>query len=165
MNKIKDILYDKNDILVALLIVAIAALVIYTRIEVIMDYPQIQAAAAESSSQAETKDKTSAQKNEQNAAGENESDKTVASEKQVNGTDSKSAEQTNAPSGIVSINIPAGSTLDSIAQQLLDNGLISDKTAFINHMVGLGLDTKVKCGTFQIPGGSSTDEIAAILTK
>lgn len=62
MNKIKDILYDKNDILVALLIVAIAALVIYTRIEVIMDYPQIQAAAAESSSQAETKDKTSAQK-------------------------------------------------------------------------------------------------------
>lgn len=97
MNKIKDILYDKNDILVALLIVAIAALVIYTRIEVIMDYPQIQAAAAESSSQAETKDKTSAQKNEQDAAGENESDKTAASEKQVNGTDSESAEQTNAP--------------------------------------------------------------------
>ena len=40
MNKIKDILYNKSDILIAILILAIAALIIFWRLGVILEYPK-----------------------------------------------------------------------------------------------------------------------------
>ena len=40
MNKIKDIIYDKSDILVAILILAIAALIIVWRLGIILEYPK-----------------------------------------------------------------------------------------------------------------------------
>ena len=40
MKKLKDFFYDKNDIFVVLIIVAIAAFVIYTSINSIMSYPE-----------------------------------------------------------------------------------------------------------------------------
>ena len=40
MEKIKDFFYNKNDILVALLILVIAAAVIVFRIDAIMEYPK-----------------------------------------------------------------------------------------------------------------------------
>lgn len=40
MEKIKDFIYDKNDILVALLILVLAALLIMWQMDVIMDYPE-----------------------------------------------------------------------------------------------------------------------------
>jgi multidrug resistance efflux pump len=42
MNKFKDFLYDKNDIMVALVILIVAAVVIFFRINAIMDYPSTQ---------------------------------------------------------------------------------------------------------------------------
>ena len=57
MRKIKDFFYDKNDIIIVLIILAAAAFIIYTRIGVIMDYPEQlarEAAAAESQQQEET---------------------------------------------------------------------------------------------------------------
>lgn len=39
MKSFKDVLYDKNDILVAIIILIIAAAVIFFRINAIMDYP------------------------------------------------------------------------------------------------------------------------------
>ena len=50
MNKIKDFFYDKNDIIVVLVILAVAGFIIYTRIGAIMEYPEVlaeQAAATE----------------------------------------------------------------------------------------------------------------------
>ena len=40
MNKIKDIIYDKSDILVAILILALAALIIVWRLGIILEYPK-----------------------------------------------------------------------------------------------------------------------------
>ena len=40
MKKLKDFFYNKNDILVVLIILAAAAFIIYTRIGVILDYPE-----------------------------------------------------------------------------------------------------------------------------
>lgn len=39
MDKLKNFIYDKNDIIVTLIILMIAAVIIYFRIGVIMDYP------------------------------------------------------------------------------------------------------------------------------
>jgi len=48
MNKIKNFLYNKNDIIVALIILVIAAAIIYFRINAIMDYPQTLANQSQS---------------------------------------------------------------------------------------------------------------------
>ncbi len=40
MNKIKDIIYNKSDIIIALLILAIAALIIFWRLGIILQYPK-----------------------------------------------------------------------------------------------------------------------------
>ena len=40
MKKLKDLIYDTNDIIIALLILAVAALIIVWRMNVIMDYPK-----------------------------------------------------------------------------------------------------------------------------
>ena len=40
MNKIKDFFYNKNDIIIVLIILIAAGLIIYTRISAIMDYPE-----------------------------------------------------------------------------------------------------------------------------
>lgn len=39
MKSLKDIIYDKSDIVVALLILLIAAAIIINRVDAIMDYP------------------------------------------------------------------------------------------------------------------------------
>ena len=46
MNRIKDFFYNKNDVIVALIILAAAAFIIYTRIDAIMAYPETLADAA-----------------------------------------------------------------------------------------------------------------------
>ena len=40
MEKIKDFIYDKNDILVALLVLVLAAFLFCWRMDVIMEYPE-----------------------------------------------------------------------------------------------------------------------------
>ena len=40
MNKIKDLIYNKSDILIALLILAVAALIIMWRLGIILEYPK-----------------------------------------------------------------------------------------------------------------------------
>lgn len=50
MKRIKDFFYNKNDIIIVLIILAVAAFIIYTRIDSIMEYPEKlakQAAATE----------------------------------------------------------------------------------------------------------------------
>lgn len=42
MEKLKDFFYNKNDVIIALLILACAAAIIYFRIRAIMAYPQQQ---------------------------------------------------------------------------------------------------------------------------
>ncbi len=49
MNRIKDFIYDKNDLLVALMIVALATFIIVLRVDVIMAYPSSSGTVTDSS--------------------------------------------------------------------------------------------------------------------
>ena len=67
MKKLKDFLYNKNDIIIVLLIVAVAAFIIYTRIGVIMDYPEKlakEAAATETAAVTQTEEEQDAEDSE-----------------------------------------------------------------------------------------------------
>lgn len=65
----------------------------------------------------------------------------------------------------ITFNIPSGSFPNKIAEILLENGLIDDKTVFLNRCSELKLDTKLKAGDFTIKKGTSLDEIIKTLAK
>ncbi|MDD4583341.1 MAG: hypothetical protein PHR60_04035 [Eubacteriales bacterium] len=145
MNRLKDILYDKNDLLVALVILAIAGFVIYSRINVIMGYPGtlVAQAGAESPPVAEQID---------------ESDDADQQTDETNETDEPEIKQ-------VSINILYGATGNSIAQLLIDNGLIQTKEEFYDAVAAAGADTRLQAGNFKIPSNATPAEIIAIITN
>ena len=168
MNKFKDILYDKNDILVILVILAIAALVISNRIDAIMAYPQTVLAQDETGKKEpilssdlteidgtdDLKD-TNQQPNKENPADAPSNDK--------NGANS---DQTPAdPSNVnYSVYIESGSTGSKIAQTLTDCGAIKDKNEFYDAVSSANAESKLKAGNFIIPQGSTPAQIVQILT-
>ena len=62
MKKLKDFFYNKNDIIIVLIILAVAALIIYTRIGAIMDYPAKLAKQAAATAETTTTEPASAEK-------------------------------------------------------------------------------------------------------
>ena len=59
MRKIKDFFYNKNDIIIVLIILAVAAFIIYTRIGALMDYPEKLAREAAATQTEKTTESTS----------------------------------------------------------------------------------------------------------
>lgn len=66
---------------------------------------------------------------------------------------------------IATINIPEGSFPSSIGDILLNSNLIDDKNAFLDRSVELGLDTRLRSGTFEIEVGTSLDNVIKIIAN
>ena len=77
----------------------------------------------------------------------------------------KPAASASTSSGERNITIAAGSSASSIASSLKTQGLISDSQAFLNKIVEMKKETKLKAGSFTIPAGASMEQIINILTK
>lgn len=172
MKKIKDIFYDLNDILVALIIVALAAFVILSNINSILNYPT---AIAENIKTPDVKTPTHYADNppvagddrnttgegiDQNAAGSEGKDKNATgSAVDQKGTDGgKKAEN-------YSVYINSGSTGQQIADILISVGLFKDRQEFYTAVTAAGADGKLKAGNFIIPSNSTPAEVVQIITK
>lgn len=179
MKKLKDIFYDLNDIMVALIIVAVAALVIVTNIDTILAYPsdliggnptteedtptnyaenppigdQGDADATDTTGSAVGKDTTGA-----GLLTGSTSVGGVTEPKDPGNTDSKKVEN-------YSVYIAPGSTGDQIADLMIGVGLFKDRQQFNNAVTAAGKDGKLKAGTFIIPSNATTAEVIAIITK
>lgn len=134
MKKLKDFFYDKNDIIIVLLIVAIAALIIYTRIDSIMSYPAEYASKAAATEKKETTEITQAP----------ETEETVGED--------------------VTIVIEDSDTSSAVADKLYEAGLIDSAEDFESFVSSAGKSDAIQSGTFQIPSGSSHEEILDIIT-
>lgn len=182
MNKIKDFIYDKNDLLVALAIVALAALIIVFRVDTIMAYP---------SSKGESKPPVSEVKppiNEDTSMGgsiedddqdqdldqegdDQEGEAGQGGEQEGQENDDQSQGEETPPDnkvegeGLVSIYIESGSTGSDIARLLVNAGLVETREDFYNAVREAGADTKLKAGNFKIPAKASPSEIVQIITK
>lgn len=137
MNKIKDFFYNKNDIIIVLIILLAAALIIYTRIDAIMAYPE---QLAQEAAQQEASD---AEKEEASAA----------------------KESSEAAASAVSVTLTDEDTPDTIADKLYEAGVISSDTEFAEFVTDSGREDEIKAGTFQINTGSSNEEILDIITN
>ena len=138
MNKIKDFFYNKNDIIIVLIILIAAGLIIYTRINAIMDYPE-----------------TFAQQTTQ--AAETKESKAAAS--------SEAASQSSSASDTVSISILSSDSTIAVAQKLYQAGLVDSDTEFQSYISNMGKENSLKSGTFQIPKNATDEQILSIIAN
>lgn len=186
MNKLKDFFYNHNDIAIACVIVIIAAFVIVTRVDILMDYPAKAAADAIAKAEAELPSDPDIPVGELrdpeldpgvDLGGDDpvEGNDPVQDEPEPPVTDEPPVDEPEPPvdepeppvpdNTPVTITIPSGSTGADVAEALLKAGLISDKNDFYTKVVEMEADTKLQAGTFEIPKGSSLEEIVNILTR
>lgn len=141
MNKIKDFFYNKNDIIIVLIILIAAGLIIYTRINAIMDYPEVLA-----QKNAKAQQTTQAAETKEQAAASSESSAATSAE---------------------TVEITLSDSDDSIAAatKCYEAGLVSSDTEFQSYISEMGKEDALKSGTFQIPKGSSDAQILAIIAN
>ncbi len=175
MNKLKDIIYDKNDLLIALVILLCASFVIYEKIDVIMDYPSSLGAqtlteqkevAVDYTGTTEDTDETNASTDQENTDSSSDQDKKAATEdsSKPESNSSDNADNKTQPEKFT-LTIDYGATGSQIAQDLVDSGLLNSKQEFYDAVNKAGADTRLQAGSFNIPVGSTPDEIISIITE
>lgn len=178
MKKLKDFIYDKNDIIIAALILIVAALIIAWRLNVILEYPKQLINADGDTNIEEPADNSGTQTNEDNNGKDNADD---------NGSGSGNAADNTGNGGTVAGNgdgttgeTPAatqlwvdgklskdvevdvtGTTASAAIQCLVDAGLFADYAEYQSACEGQGLDhEKVSAGTFTFAKDSTKAQIA-----
>ncbi len=143
MRKIKDFFYDKNDILIVLIIVAAAAFIIYTRIDAIMEYPEKAAQAVQEAEISSVEQESS-----------------VPEEDPDKKTDKNDELGSNTT---ISITITDSDTSVSVSERLAEAGLVSSAEEFETFIANNDKSGSLQTGTFEIPSGSSDEEILNII--
>ncbi len=163
MNRIKDFIYDKNDVIIAALIIIVAALIIAWRMNVILQYPK-ELITPESDIQTEMPidGQGSASDTDSDAAG---SDSDSDSDAEAN--NDNSLPQTTAElwtEGRLTQNVEVtvdGATASAAIQCLIDKELFTDYAEYQALCDTLGLNhEKVSAGTFTFEKGSTKEQVA-----
>jgi len=170
MKKIRDFIYDYNDIFVALLIIAVAAIVIVWRVNSIMDYPNYVAEKGGNNAPTQSAqvnlddvDLTPGQVDEGlNANPEDTSPEDGEEPAEGSETaETPATSETPKPSG--TFEVPKGSSADKVGTLLVQAGYISSKEEFMSAISGK--ETRIQAGKFTIPEGATAAQIADIITK
>lgn len=146
----RDFLYNKNDIIIVLLILAAAAFVIYDRMDAIMSYEPVPAAEQQVEAEAE---------------GEASAD--AAADEQTADADAEGADEDNADAAkeFVSIKISDASTLSEVAETLESKGLVKSADDFVKYAEDKGKASSIITGTYKIAKGTSQKAILEAITK
>ena len=141
MNKLKDIFYDKNDILVAVVILIIAALVILWRVDAIMAYPQTLVASA---------------------AGNED----IGADNTPSGTDTtgSAVSDPNGTSGSAIDNIEICAIYVNYGESL-DVGLVGSTDEFMTAVNSMGAGGAIQAGQHHIPSNVTPEELVQYLMQ
>lgn len=169
--KLKDLLYEISDILLALVIIFFMSTTIAWQVTDSLASSKVKDTNLNKSIETEEVNKeaqdTSA-KVETNLpiANEEKEETTSPSTDESNTQSEEVAEETVAPTPepkpqptVVHIEIPSGTSGMGIAKILKGKGLIEDTTQFINRLEALKMASKLKSGTFDIQTNSSLDDV------
>lgn len=146
MNKLKDIIYDKSDILVALIIISIAGLVIFSRIDAILSYPEIFASNLKPAEVSESAISSGVDSTSPSAA--------------VNGANSDIDEIE-----MLAIYVNYGESLQTIAEKFVAVGLFSTTEEFLTAIEEADVQTQIKTGNFIIPSNATHEEVIETIIK
>ncbi|MDR3072478.1 MAG: hypothetical protein LBU41_03200 [Clostridiales Family XIII bacterium] len=140
----RNFIYNKSDLMVALGIILVATILILTRVHSIMNY---QAPVPPSTPK----------------SGTEESVDPATTETPSESTGSGSSSSTSGKT--IELTILSGESAYSIAESLVEAKLIKDTTVFLESVQAMGFDTSLKPGTFEIPSDATVEEIIVILTS
>ncbi|MCL1983439.1 MAG: hypothetical protein FWG53_10205 [Clostridiales bacterium] len=186
MNRLKDLLYDSNDILVALLVLCCAAMIITTRVNALMTYPEktiLEQKSRSTNSQANEpgdnvvivsgdEDVASADwPDDIDAATLSDGAGTGADADAGTGTDADADADTGAatqPDNVqhsaFSLYIAYGESMNQVGKDLVALGFFDDTQDFFNCLDSHNAALRVQTGNFVIPAGSTKDDIIRIIT-
>ena len=154
LDKIKDILYDGTEYILMIAIIAVVALVINWRLDGLF------------AMNADNSDKQVALDNgsivdDYNEYVKNTEDETPEEEEEIEDNE----KDAKIEKVVINITIPSGALPNEIASILVSKGLVESKSEFIDKVVEMGVEKKLKSGTFKIAKGSSLEEIVNIISK
>ena len=155
----RDFFYNKGDVLIAILIILVAAFVIYMRVGVVLDY------SASGEREGKLLPMPSFFSGLIGRESPDDTEKGQTSGQTVVPPDQSETPPVQPPSApaAAQITVVAGDAASTIADKLFDAGAISDKQAFLSEVIAEGADSKLKTGTFTIPAGATYKEIIKIL--
>lgn len=164
MEKIKDILHDFNDVFIALIIGVLMFGVVAWNLGDWFDKDNIASAIDTVPSVGDS----DTDRKPEEAIDEVQEEEIVESEASDEKPEKTPEEPATEPIQVVvvdnkEITIPSGTPGSGIARILLENGLIDNSQEFIQVVEGLNLASKLKSGTFQIPGTATLEDIAKII--
>ncbi|MGE9896092.1 hypothetical protein ACQQ97_04190 [Anaerovoracaceae bacterium SGI.195] len=182
MRHLREFIYDKSDILVALVILIIAGLLIFWRFEAIADYPSTLVKSGDVQTARDNSDKTRNNNNASKAKekkpstdkdGEKESDKSGDDKNSSGKTDSKDDSKSSESSSAIydggvtgratTVIVQSGSATDAV-NSLVNAGYFDSYDDFVSTCQSLGIDSgSIKAGTFSIPAGSGKNDVARIV--
>lgn len=138
IKKIKDLLYNKNDVVIVLAILLVASLLIWNRIDAIMDYPSNLIAAASQESGLSDKPAVVAMNPD---------------------------EDQGPPEEVVmyAVYINPGESLQEIGQKFVDVGLFASVEDFVQLANDMQISTTIKAGNFIMPSNSTPEEVMGII--
>jgi len=150
MNRIKDAFYDKNDILIALVILCIAVFVIFFKVEAIMEYPKTLAAS--SSNQVQDPVAIDPTITDPIATDPISTDP-VATDPVATDTAVDSVPE------VCSVYINSGDSMQTIGANLVSAGFFSSVEEFVQLISDKGVSTQVRMGNHIIPSNATQDEV------
>ena len=167
MKKFKDFIYDKNDIIIAVLILAVAALIIAWRLDVILQYPKQLINNGADTNVSEPADNTDNSDDNADTPADNSGDAANSnSGDNANNGDSTPAQESAQlwVDGKLSRDIEVdvtGTTASAAVQCLIDKGLFTDYSEYQEACASLGLNhEKVSAGTMTFTKGSTKADVA-----
>ena len=162
MKKLKDLVYDYNDILLAIVIIVVAAGVIFWKVSDVMAYPSFIRNANKQTQQTEIGSIDTEPIDVEPIA---EPGPEVTTEP----TETTTPPDDTTPSLVAAdtkFEIKSGEYLSTVAKKLQSQGLIADANSFVNLVdKEMKLSSKIQVGTFTIPAGATDEQIAHIITR
>ena len=155
MNKLKDFFYNKNDILIALIILAVAAFVILWRVDAILSYPETLVANA-------------------GTQVDNQLPPDVSNDEALTGSGITTDPDTTTDSAvqppqqeveICGIYVNYGESLDVVAQNCVAAGLIGSTEEFMTVVNQLDAAQKIQAGQHHIPSNVTPEQLVEYLIK
>lgn len=181
MKKLKDFLYDNNDILIAFAILVVAALVIVWRMSAIIEYPKAyiddnasqisggtnenSAESAENSSDKNHESEGSNDSGNDSSSGKDNNkdsgnDKGKSNEKDSSAAETKELWVNGTLSRSIEVSV-YGNSASAAIQCLIDARLFEDYAEYQSACDSLGIDhQKVSAGSFTFEKGSTKSDIA-----
>ncbi|MDR1292886.1 MAG: hypothetical protein LBJ91_05810 [Clostridiales Family XIII bacterium] len=168
----RNFLYNKSDILIAIIIIAAAAIIIWSRVDAIMGSDEGDDGASPAVAAGEELPAPDVETSEGavvetpppeggEVAGETPVDGGEALDPDGEATDGEAPVEDGES---IEFTVEVGSAASTVADDLASSGLVESSEAFLNELTAQNAETKLKAGTFEIVPGTSVADIVKKLT-